>query len=250
MVATREAEAFRTFSTFLLHDLKNFASTLSLIAKNAVRHHGNPDFQLDAFRSVLNTAEKMKRLCNGLRTFSTNLAANKTLDDLNDVVRELAKEFDPNLSERLTLHLSPIPKAQIDRQEFSRVLQNLVLNANEACPTGPIEVSTRSESGKIVVLVRDWGKGMPKDFLENELFQPFHTTKGDGLGIGLFQSKKIIEAHDGTIEVESQEGAGTVIRIALPLPEFSDSSIQSVASDADVAAVQERQPLRHAAAKS
>jgi signal transduction histidine kinase len=234
----------------LLHDLKNFASTLSLIAKNATRHHGNPDFQLDAFRSVLNTAEKMKRLCNGLRTFSTNLAANKTLDDLNDVVRDLVNEFDPNLSERLTLHLSPLPKVQIDRQEFSRVLQNLILNANEACPTGLIEVSTRSESDHISILVRDRGKGIPRDFLENELFQPFHTTKGDGLGIGLFQSKKIIEAHHGTIDIESQEGEGTVVRIAIPLPELPDSSIQSIASDAGAAAVEEQRSLRHAAAKS
>src|SRR5215510_2957427 len=88
LVQTREAEAFQTFSTFMLHDLKNFASTLSLIAKNAVRHHGNPDFQVDAFRSIFDTAEKMKRLCNGLRTFSTSLAANKTMADVNEIVHE------------------------------------------------------------------------------------------------------------------------------------------------------------------
>ena len=250
LVATREAEAFQTFSTFLLHDLKNFASTLSLIAKNAVRHHGNPDFQLDAFQSILNTAEKMKRLCNGLRTFSTSLASNKTLEDLNIIVRDLAGEFDPNLSQRLKLHLSPVPKALIDRQELSRVLQNLVLNANEACPAGPIEVSTRAESGSLVICVRDKGKGIPREFLENELFQPFHTTKGDGLGIGLFQSKKIVEAHDGTIEVESQEGQGTAVRITIPLPKSDDPSIRLSATDADAAAIPPQQPLRHAAAKS
>src|SRR4030095_11181704 len=100
LVETKEAQAFETFSTFLLHDLKNFASTLSLIAKNAVRFHGNPDFQLDAFRSVYETGEKMKHLCNGLQTFSTSLAANKKLDDLNQTIREVAQDFDPMLVKR------------------------------------------------------------------------------------------------------------------------------------------------------
>jgi putative PEP-CTERM system histidine kinase len=249
LVQTREAEAFQTFSTFLLHDLKNFASTLSLVAKNAARHHGNPDFQLDAFRSILDTAEKMKRLCNGLRTFSTSLAANKKLDDVNDIVCELVRDFDPSLSERLKLDLTPVPKIEIDRQEFSRVLQNLILNANEASLHGPIKLSTCSEAGAIVVCVVDAGKGIPKNFLEKELFQPFHTTKGDGLGIGLFQSKKIIEAHNGTIEIESKEGEGTLVRVMLPIPNSEKIPPESSVSNAANVDFEVREALRHAAAK-
>src|SRR5262249_50484857 len=124
VVQEREAEAFQTFSTFLLHDLKNFASTLALIASNAVRYHSNPDFQLDAFRSILDTADKMKRLCNGLRSFSSTLAANKRQDDVNDIVHDLVRGFDPSLFQRLRLQLSLVPRIDIDRQEFSRVLQN------------------------------------------------------------------------------------------------------------------------------
>jgi putative PEP-CTERM system histidine kinase len=224
LVQSREAEAFRTFSTFLLHDLKNFASTLSLIAKNAARHHSNPDFQLDAFQSVLDTAEKMKRLCNGLRTFSTSLAPNKRLEDVNEIVLDVVGEFQSGLSQRLKLDLGVVPKTEVDRQEFSRVLQNLIVNASEACLTGPIEVSTRAGSGDIAVCVRDWGKGIPKDFMKNELFQPFRTTKGDGLGIGLFQCKKIVEAHNGSIDVDSTEGVGTIVRILLPVATAAESS--------------------------
>jgi putative PEP-CTERM system histidine kinase len=250
LVQTREAEAFRTFSTFLLHDLKNFTSTLSLIAKNAVRHHGNPDFQMDAFRSILNTAEKMKHLCNGLRTFSTTLASSKTLDDVNSIVVESVQSFNAGLSQRLTLDLAPVPKIEIDRQEFSRVLQNLILNADEACPDGPIEVRTRANLRGVEICVTDKGKGIPKEFLEKELFQPFHTTKGDGLGIGLFQSKKIIEAHDGTIEVESKESEGTVVRIFIPLPESGSTSIRELAPDSVPLDYTEQKPLWRAAAKN
>jgi putative PEP-CTERM system histidine kinase len=250
LVQTREAEAFQTFSTFLLHDLKNFASTLSLIAKNAVRHHGNPDFQLDAFRSILDTAEKMKHLCNGLRTFSTTLAANKKLDDVNDIIHELLRDFDPSLRQRLKLDLVPLPRIELDRQEFARVLQNLVLNAHEAAAQGFIELRTTVESAAIVICVTDKGKGIPKDFLEKELFQPFHTTKGDGLGIGLFQSKKIVEAHSGTIEVESREGEGTLVRITLPFPKSEKSSLESSAPDVTGADFSAGEPLRHVAAKN
>jgi putative PEP-CTERM system histidine kinase len=249
LVQTREAEAFQTFSTFLLHDLKNFASTLSLIAKNASRHHGNPDFQLDAFGSILDTAEKMKRLCNGLRTFSTSLAANKKLEDLNDIVIVAVRDFESSLSKRLKLDLSPVPEIEVDRQDFSRVLQNLILNANEAGPTEPIELKTRSEPRGIVISVIDKGQGIPQDFLENGLFQPFHTTKRDGLGIGLFQCKKIVEAHDGTIEVESKEGAGTLVRIILPMRPTLIST-QALSLDPAAADLSKAPLLRQAAAKS
>jgi putative PEP-CTERM system histidine kinase len=217
LVSTREAEAFRTFSTFLLHDLKNFASTLSLIAKNAARHHGNPDFQHDAFQSILDTAEQMKRLCNGLRTFSTTLAANKQPDDLNDIVREVSAHFESAFGKSIQLDLHEVSPALIDRQEISRVLQNLMLNAREAAPEALIRVSSCEDEGGIVISVIDNGPGIPSEFMENGLFQPFHTTKGDGLGIGLFQSKRIIESHGGVIEVDSKEGAGTTVRIVLPV---------------------------------
>jgi len=192
----------------------------------------------------------MKRLCNGLRTFSTSLAANKTMADINEIVHELTRDFETGLSQRLRLNLSPVPKTGIDRQEFARVLQNLILNANEACPKGSIEVSTRLEVAGIMVCVSDQGTGIPKEFLEKELFQPFRTTKADGLGIGLFQCKKIIEAHDGTIEVESKEGEGTLVRIVIPLAKSDTSSIPAVPPQVEGVDFSPPEPLRHAAAKS
>jgi putative PEP-CTERM system histidine kinase len=220
-VATREAEAFQTFSTFLLHDLKNFASTLTLIAKNAARHHANPDFQLDAFRSILETSEKMKKLCNSLGTFSTTPATNKRPQDLNEIVRKVAQNFETSLAQRLEMDLSPTPIILADAEEMTRVFQNLILNAHEASSEGIIRISTNCESDRIVVSVVDTGKGIPPEFMERELFQPFHTTKGDGLGIGLYQSKKILEAHGGKIEIQSTLGIGTEVRLVIPVEDTS-----------------------------
>ncbi len=214
LVEAREMEAFKSFSTFLLHDLKNFASTLSLIARNAERHSGNPEFQRDAFHSVFDTAEKMKRLCNTLRSFSATLATNQKLEDLNQIVCAVAAELDPVTSRQLRLELGELPRVLLDAEEIARVLQNLVLNAQQAISSdGAISIRTECRDGVVELAVSDNGRGMSKDFLANELFVPFHTTKSDGLGIGLFQTKKIVEAHNGQILVESEEGKGTTVRV-------------------------------------
>jgi hypothetical protein len=84
---------------------------------------------------------------------------------------------------------------------------------------GEIQVSTSPRDGWAMVSVSDNGCGMSKEFMEQSLFRPFKTTKKQGMGIGLFQSKMIVEAHQGRIEVESEEGRGSVFRVFLPLAE-------------------------------
>lgn len=219
-VAAKEAEAFRSFALFLLHDLKNFASTLSLVAKNAVKHYNNPEFQRDAFQSVLDTSEKMKRICNSLRTFTGALALKLSPRSLNEVVQEAVKQFDGALSARLRLVLSPVPTVLLDSEEVGRLLQNLVLNAAEASSsTSEILIETRASDRGAELSVVDSGTGIPREFLEASLFQPFKTTKSTGLGIGLFQSKKILEAHGGSIRVESVVGKGTTVVALFPAGE-------------------------------
>jgi putative PEP-CTERM system histidine kinase len=225
LVEAKETEAFRTFSTFLLHDLKNFASTLSLIAGNATRHQSNPEFHRDAFQSVFETAERMKRLCNNLRTFSAAPAPNKKFADLNSLVRTVARNFDAGLSKHLTMNFGELPPVLIDAEEMERVIQNLLLNALEALsPQGKIALTTQCAGPNVEIVITDDGRGMTEEFLENGLFLPFHTTKSDGLGIGLFQSKKIIEAHNGAIWVKSGLGSGTTVRISIPMTPTADQS--------------------------
>ena len=217
LVETKENEAFHAFSTFLLHDLKNFASTLSLIAKNASRYQDDLNFQRDAFQSVSDTAEKMKRLCNSLRAFS-GAAADKRPNNLNQIVQRVADNFSGDLGERLVLDLAEIPLVPIDSEDTDRVLRNVLLNAHEAISqTGTVIVRTRNLGSQVEVSVEDNGCGMKAEFLQKELFVPFRTTKSEGLGIGLYQTKKIMEAHCGTILVESRPGHGTVVRLLFPL---------------------------------
>jgi hypothetical protein len=98
------------------------------------------------------------------------------------------------------------------------VVTNLVLNATEAVSQGgQVVVETSQNNGWAVLTVSDNGCGMEPEFLRHALFRPFQTTKKDGFGIGMFQSKMIVEAHGGRIEVESELKKGTTFRVLLPV---------------------------------
>ena len=94
------------------------------------------------------------------------------------------------------------------------------MNAFDATPaTGRIRVETSCAEGWITLTVSDNGGGMSREFMDHSLFHPFRTTKKQGMGIGLFQCKRTVESHGGRIEVESQEGKGTTVRVLLPAAE-------------------------------
>jgi signal transduction histidine kinase len=102
------------------------------------------------------------------------------------------------------------------------VLTNLLLNAQEATRSaaggsgGRIRLRTRHQGDWALLSVIDDGCGMTPDFLTRHLFQPFRSTKPGGLGIGLYQCRKIVTAHGGQITVESRAGKGTTVTISLP----------------------------------
>jgi signal transduction histidine kinase len=81
---------------------------------------------------------------------------------------------------------------------------------------GSIKISTKQQNGSVLLAVADNGCGMSPEFVARSLFRPFQTTKKGGIGIGMFQSKAIIEAHGGRVEVESQPNKGTTFTVYLP----------------------------------
>jgi signal transduction histidine kinase len=104
-----------------------------------------------------------------------------------------------------------------DREQLHSVLTNLLLNARDAVGArGQIRVETDRRDSLAVLSVADNGCGMSPEFVNDSLFRPFHTTKKKGVGIGMFQSKMIVEAHHGNIQVESEPGKGSIFRVILP----------------------------------
>jgi putative PEP-CTERM system histidine kinase len=217
---TREVEAFQTMSTFFIHDLKNVASRLSLTMQNLPVHFDNPEFRKDAIKSIGQSLDKINALCSRLSSLREKLELHLKEGDLNELVREVLTGFSGTIRANLVQKLGPLPKILMDSEQLSKVLVNLILNAEEALggrmESGEIQVSTGLTGNWVEILVRDNGAGMSRDFIDKSLFLPFKTTKKQGMGIGLFQSKMIVEGHRGRIEVESVEREGTTFRVALP----------------------------------
>ena len=114
--------------------------------------------------------------------------------------------------------LGPLPTIVADREQIQSVVTNLVLNAREALASGGvIQVRTENRGDRVVLSVTDNGCGMTPAFLKESLFRPFQSTKKKGLGIGLFQSRAIVQAHGGAIHVQTEVGRGTTFLISLPV---------------------------------
>jgi putative PEP-CTERM system histidine kinase len=220
LLRAKEMEAFQTLSAFFIHDLKNLASRLSLTMQNLPVHFDDPAFRSDALQVISRSVERINSMCSGLALFNKGLELERTEADLNELVTAMVADLNGSIKASLVQDLHPVTRLPIDAEEIQKVLVNLVLNANDAVGgRGDIHVTTEQRDGWVVLSVSDSGCGMSKEFIARSLFQPFQTTKKQGLGIGLFHSKKIVEAHRGRIEVESEEGRGSTFTVMLPTKE-------------------------------
>jgi signal transduction histidine kinase len=110
-----------------------------------------------------------------------------------------------------------LPPVMLDRDLFKQALLNLLLNAEQAMPNGGEIILQASREADFVKLdVIDTGCGIAPDMLP-KIFKPFHTTKPGGNGLGMPTTRKIVQAHGGNINVQSEEGRGTKASIRLPL---------------------------------
>jgi putative PEP-CTERM system histidine kinase len=238
--AASELEALHRFSAFCLHDIKNLAARLSLVMQNAEVFGHDPAFQQSAMRTVVSTVQKMMALIAKLSPgqgrahhaeqgpwevtdFQTVLS--ETVDSLNGGLRVPLRRIEEGL-----------PSVRIKRDQIQQVLLNVILNAQQACgERGEIEIRTVRGEGAVIITVSDNGPGISPSVLRT-LFHPFQTTKKEGLGVGLYECKRIVESHQGTMCVESQPGHGTSVRITLPfasevgaLPEISHTRSEAEA---------------------
>src|SRR5438477_944831 len=214
----KELEAFQTMSAFFIHDLKNTASTLNLMLQNLPVHFDDPAFRKDALQGVSKTAGRINQLIERLSALRHKLELKPTECDLNQLVSEALETLNGVSEVELVKELTPLPKLHADREQLQSVIVNVLLNARDAVgPKGQVTVRTAHHDGWAALSVVDNGCGMSSGFLRDSLFRPFQTTKKKGLGIGMFQSKMIVEAHRGTIQVQSEPGIGTTFRIMLPL---------------------------------
>jgi len=206
---TREIEAIGNVATFVAHDLKNQVSNLSLIVENAARHIQNPEFQQDMLESLGNTVFRMQKLIARLKNLGEKEVHNPQLIDLLELVKNTAESV---TGFKIIVSGKPV-MVSVEEEQIRNVVMNLLMNGIEASESHePVVIEVGSSSAPYI-RVTDWGCGMTSNYIRNELFKPFRTSKSHGLGIGLYQCRKIIEAHGGRIEVASVAGRGTVFTV-------------------------------------
>ena len=218
LARSREMEAFQTMSAFFVHDLKNAAASLNLMLKNLPVHFDDPAFREDALRGIGNTARRIDEMIGRLTALRQRPDFKPVETDFNQIVSQALDNLDGMQHVELTRELQPLPRVLVDREQIQCVVTNLLLNARDALgPGGRIRVSTEDLGDRIVLSVADNGCGMSAAFLKDSLFRPFQSTKKSGLGIGMFQSRMIVETHRGTIRVESETGKGSTFQVSLPV---------------------------------
>jgi len=228
LAETRQLESLNRLSTFVLHDIKNHVSGLSLVVENARRHLANPEFQHDALavveRTVLNLRELMAQVSAVARAPEVKLEEFGVRDVVREALQAAGLHGDGAGGVRVSVRCPDGLKVSLDRRLVLRLIVNLLTNAREALnASGEIglvaDLLPAGEDGRrrLSIVVNDNGRGMSDEFLRHGLFKPFATTKAGGLGIGLTQCRSIVEAHGGTIDVESQVGTGSRFRVELPV---------------------------------
>ena len=226
LAESRQLEALGRLSTFVLHDIKNQVSGLSMVVENARRHMGNPEFQREALAVIERAVGSLKELMAHVASVARSPDVLKGACALEEIVGEGLAAAGLTRGDRdgLRVVVESVPTVvRVDRGHMVRVLTNLLVNAREALPGGRGEIVLRSEivsangaEGDLTLVVKDNGRGMSEEFLRSGLYRPFSTTKPGGLGVGLAQVKGIIDGHGGTITVASRPGEGTSFTVRLP----------------------------------
>ena len=218
LLQAKELEAFQTMAAFFVHDLKNSASTLNLMLQNLPTHFSDPAFREDALRGVSKSVVHINHLIGRLSLLRHEMKIQRAEADLNEMVVKGLAGLETGLASVIVKDLKPLPRMLFDSEQMSKVVTNLVLNATEAVSgEGQVRIATDQTNGWAVLTVADDGCGMTAEFISRSLFRPFQTTKINGLGIGMFQSKMIVEAHGGRITAVSEPGKGTTFQVLLPL---------------------------------
>jgi signal transduction histidine kinase len=139
------------------------------------------------------------------------------LNEIIDSVLELVAARAQQLRIEIIRHRQELPPQLLDPELLRTCLYNIVLNAFEAMPAGgALTVSAEAQRGQLAIVLTDSGQGVTEEEIER-IFEPFHTTKRGGLGLGLPLTRKVVEEHGGKVEFRSDPGVGSTVNLYLPL---------------------------------
>ncbi len=217
---SRRLASIGSLAAGIAHEIRNPLSSIKGFATYfRERYRGNADDEMNA-NIMIQEVERLNRVIGQLLEFSRPVGLHRRKASLEEVVRHTFKLVEVQAGEKgialLMESPSPLPDLLVDPDKMKQVLLNLCLNALESMPSGgSLTVTLSVDGGNIRITVTDTGTGIAEEDL-TRVFDPYFTTKSTGTGLGLAVVHKIIEAHGGTIRVESKQGKGTTVILILP----------------------------------
>jgi putative PEP-CTERM system histidine kinase len=222
----RQLEEFNKRFAFILHDTKNAVSQLSLLVSNVEQYGHDEEFRKDMTTTLRHSVGKLQglldRLTGDADVKPIEVAGMETPSGTAVELCELILKFVAQ-KRRLGLPIimedcaAPIFARLGDQNAFLGVLDHVLTNAVEAAGKGsPVSVGISEFEGAIRVAVIDQGPGMTQEFIADQLFRPFRSTKSKGFGIGAYQAKEVMHDLGGGIEIQSIVGKGTTVALSLP----------------------------------
>ena len=216
--ALMNAQRFEDFNrrfAFILHDVKNLVSQLSLLARNAERHADNADFRTDMVATLKGSVGKMNDLLARLAPAADQRPAKPEPSPLRPIVASAiaAKRGDHEVKLLGDGNIWVMADPLLLEQAIGHLIQNAV---DASKPSEPVTVRMDGSEKQSSIVISDSGGGMDADFVRTRLFQPFASTKKGGFGVGAFEAKSLVSAMGGRLSVESKPGEGSSFTIILP----------------------------------
>jgi len=214
--------ALGELSAILAHEIRNPLASIRGTAEILMEDQTSPASRGEFLGILVKESDRLNRVVEDFLKMARPEPSVKMPCDINEELRNMITLLTAQARQsRVTLELksSPLPPFPGDGEKLRQAFMNIILNAIQASPAGGlVAISTREESeeGRIEILFSDNGPGISLQ-ASSEIFEPFFTTKGTGTGLGLPITKKIIEGHGGTIDLQSEPGQGATFRVRLPV---------------------------------
>ncbi len=224
----RKLEDFNRRSAFIVHDIKNVVSQMSLMMQNAQRFGDNPEFQKDMLATVENSVSRMKELLERFKEARNDQqVVASDFDPLSKIMRRVANTWRKQ-KEDLNVEIDDNATLLVARDSMISILDHLLQNAIEAVGTdGNVSLRQKARRNDIIIEVEDDGPGMEKEYVESHLFRPLDSEKSTGYGLGAYQTRQLVREMGGRLEVDSRVGYGTVMRVILSTDMKTSETVQN-----------------------
>ena len=216
--------ALGRFTANIAHEIRNPLTSVGGFARRLDKAMPTDTKEKEYTKIIIAEVSRLEKILNNILSFSKEAPPNYTKNNIADVIERMLVIHADLLKEKsidVQKNIANIPKFSFDKDLLIEALDNILLNAVDSMARGGTltimtEKAEEQELSSVVIKIKDTGAGISEDQLEM-IFEPFYTTKvAEGTGLGLSITRKIMESMNGSVEIDSEEGKGTVIKLSLP----------------------------------